>query len=170
MADNLKKSIEDFVKSNYREKTFALFYAPDRCFLALVDKNGNVEVKDNTNKFDLEKVFEARIFNEASELRWPRGFGEKIISDADFLDCKKLDQFYLVWGKKNDSPKDNWTQFATPRIGTFYVPETINTEYAQFTAVEYLRTEQENGNMFVADERLKGIKAYELEGVEKNAN
>lgn len=174
MADNLKKSIEDFVKSNYREKTFALFYAPNRCFLALVDKNGNVEVKDNTNKFDLEKVFEARIFNETAELRWLKGFGEKIISDEIFTSdenfVKKLDQFYLVWGKKNDSPKDNWTQFATARIGAFHVPKSINADYAQFTAVEYLMSEGENGNVFVADERLKGIEAYQPEGVKKNAD
>ena len=174
MAENqknsLKTSVENFAENHYREKTFALLYASNKCFLGLVDKAGNIDVKDNADKFDLEKVFEARVFNENTELRWLKGFGEKIISDDDFSDCTKLDHFYLIWGKKNDSPKDNWTQFATPRIGTFYVPKSINTEYAQFTAVEYLRTEDENGNVFVTDERLKGIEAYQPEGVKRNAN
>lgn len=157
---SLKTNIDGFVKKHYQEKTFALLYASNKCFLGLVDKDGKIEVKDNADKFDLEKVFEARIFNDKAELRWLNGFGEKIISDDDFLDCKKLDQFYLVWGKKNDSPEGDWTQFATARIGTFYIPKAINTDYAQFTAVEYLRTEQENGNIFVADERLTGIREY----------
>jgi len=166
----LKISIEEFAENHYREKTFALLYASAKCFLGLVDKDGNIEVEDNADKLDLAKIFEARIFNENAELRWLKGFGEKIISDADFPDCEKLDQFYLVWGKKNDSPKENWTQFATARIGTFYVPKAIDTEYARFAAVEYLRTEQENGNVFVADERLKGVETYQPEGVKNNAN
>lgn len=166
--ENLSTVWQKFTDDFYEEKTFALLYASNKCFLGLVDKAGNIEVK--SDNFALKKVFEARIFNDKAELRWLKGFGEKIISDADFSDCEKLEQFYLIWGKKNDSPKDNWTQFATARIGTFYVPKSINAEYAQFTAVEYLRTERENGNVFVADERLTGIEPFQtkIEGVKAN--
>ncbi|MGI8640721.1 MAG: type III-D CRISPR-associated protein Csx19 [Pyrinomonadaceae bacterium] len=152
--ENLSTVWQTFADSFYEEKTFTLLYASNKCFLGLVNKDGNVEVK--SNELDLAKVFEARIFNGKAELRWLKGFGEKIISDADFPNCETIPQNYLIWGKKNAPPNGNWTQFATARIGSFYVPENINSEYAQFTAVEYLK-EFADGNIAVCDERLTGI-------------
>lgn len=157
--ENLLSEWQNFTDNYFAEKTFALLYASNKCFLCLVDKAGSIEVKGN--KLNMEKVFEARIFNGKAELRWLKGFGEKIVSDETFTNDKnfveKFDQNYLVWGEKNASPHNGWTQFATARIGTFYLPEIINTNHAQFTAVEYLMAEEENGNVFVADERLTGI-------------
>ena len=145
-------------------KTYAIFYASNKCFLGLVNENGEIDVQNDKN-FDINKVFEARIFNKNAELRWLKGFDEKIIKDSDFSNdqelLKPIKQKYLIWGEKikDEANPKGWTQFGTARIGTFYVPIEIdsNKNYAQFEAIEYLMSENENGNVFVIDERLTGI-------------
>ncbi|HSK70439.1 MAG TPA: CRISPR-associated protein Csx19 [Pyrinomonadaceae bacterium] len=163
--ENLSAVWQNFADNFFEEKTFVLFYASNHCFFGLIDKDGNIEVEDNENKLDIKKVFEARIFNGKAELRWLKGFGEKIISDADFSDCETFDQKYLLWGKKleNANTPKGWTQFATARIGTYFVPiEVSGKDYAQITAREYLKT-YKDGNVGVCDERLMGIEAYQPE-------
>ena len=47
---SLKKSIKEFADSfgeKFPIETFAILYAPKKCFLGLVNKDGNIEVKDN---------------------------------------------------------------------------------------------------------------------------
>lgn len=181
----LSKAIEAFFAVAENDKdTFAIFYAPHKCFLA--KHNGkDFEVKENG--FDLNRVFEARIFNEVSEMRWlndPNGnHAAAILSETQLIfDGKTLRtesnvigglcQEYLCWGQSTGTTKDDWTEFATARVGAFYVPVELEAgqTYARFTAVEYLRT-YEDGNIAVVDERLTRIEGYEpKKESKKNAN
>lgn len=166
----LSQYVKDFASSvGPLPKTFAVLYAPDKCYLALVDSSGNFEVKDNVSRFEVEKIFEARVFNADREMRWLKGCGTVIISDASFAGADfigKLDQNYLVWGQKyaGDESQNGWTKFATARIGAFYIPVELGPEetYARFTAVEYLKR-YADGNVAVVDERLTGIEGYQGE-------
>lgn len=140
----------------FETNSYAILYAPKKCYLAkfdgetFLDENGEIDVEK-------VKVYEARVFNEHQELRWVLGCEKKvIITDESFPNSSKIDQNYLLWGKKSSSPDNGWTQFAEARIGAFYVPKEISTEYAQFTAVEYLK-EFVDGNVAVFEERLTGI-------------
>ena len=168
----LEQSIKKFANSfgeNFPKETFAILYAPEKCFLGLVDKNGKVEVRDNVDKFNLERVYEARIFNDKSELRWVNGSGEKVISDTDlrnekgFVDIIK--QKYLLWGEispTNDAKNNSdWTELAEARIGKFYVPIKTSSR-ACFEATEYLKSyDDQDGNVAVFEERLTGISEVE---------
>lgn len=164
----LSQCVKDFVSSvSPLPKTLAVLYAPDKCYLALVDSSGAFEVKDNVSRFDVNKIFEARVFNVDRELRWLKGYGTVIISDASFAGddfVGKLDQRYLLWGQSADKSQNGWTTFATARIGAFHVPVELepNETYARFTAVEYLKR-YDDGNVAVVDERLTGIEGYEGE-------
>jgi CRISPR-associated protein (TIGR03984 family) len=161
----LSQCVTDFAASvSPLPKTFAVLYAPDKCYLALVDSSGKFEVKDNVSSFDVNKVFEARVFNAERELRWLKGYGTVVISDASFTGSDfvgKLDQKYLMWGQGADKSHNGWTRFATARIGAFHVPVELksNETYARFTAVEYLKG-YKDGNVAVVDERLTGIEGY----------
>jgi CRISPR-associated protein (TIGR03984 family) len=164
----LKQSIEKFTESfgeAFPKETYAILYAPEKCFLGLVDRNGNVEVKDNLDKFNLDKVYEARVFNDKAELRWLKNADEIIISDISlrnetgFVDIIK--QKYLLWGEisPNNDTKNNgeWTELAEARIGKFYVP-IKTTSRACFEATEYLKSyDEQDGNVAVFEERLTGI-------------
>jgi CRISPR-associated protein (TIGR03984 family) len=148
------------------DKAYAILYAPNKCFLALLNKSGAFEVKDNAAKFDISRVFEARIFNKGAELRWLNeadGKGQMaIISDASFPDAVgTIPQTYLLWGRSTGIFDGDWTQFAEARIGAFHVPlpKVPAQDYARLMAIEYLK-ECEDGNVAVADERLTGIESY----------
>lgn len=158
----------------------ALLYAPHKCFLATVNSNGKFQ--DNTSEIDASTVFEARVFNEAAELRWlnkENGKGAAVVLCEDntkkFFDETKPDdkiyakidppQTYLLWGQSAAESKNGWTKFAEARIHPFFVPidgvaakdiDKAEKPRAQFTAVEYLG-EYEDGNVAVCEERLKGI-------------
>jgi len=160
--------VEEFIASfgpSKWPKTYALLYAPDKCYLALVDGSGKFEVRDNESRFDVEKLFEARVFNREKELRWLRGYPEAIISNEPFEGDEKyagkLNQAYVLWGQRLGDTKDGWTKFGTARIGAFHVPVELNSDepYARFTAIEYLK-KYEDGNVAVVDERLTGIEGY----------
>ncbi|CAN5809647.1 hypothetical protein BH20ACI4_BH20ACI4_15470 [soil metagenome] len=178
---SLSESVQEFIRgfSESFPKTFALLYSSSHCYLALVDEQGKFEVKDNAEKFALDKVFEARVFNEDAELRWlneTNGYGSSaVLSENEFSffdekskpnNCvKTIMQNYLLWGEvsPNNKASENWTEFAEARIGKFYVPVKTGSR-ACFTAIEYLKSfEDQDGNVAVIDERLKGIKPYSTE-------
>jgi CRISPR-associated protein (TIGR03984 family) len=152
-------TLSDAVKG-FDADSYAILYAPKRCRLTLFD--GVRFIDEHKTAIDVSDVFEVRVFNADKELRWVQEAGGKgrsrIISDACFPDAIQpaLKQKYLLWGKKNDNPANGFTQFAEARIGAFYVPKEIATDYAQFCVVEYLR-EYDDGNIAVMDERLTGI-------------
>ena len=163
---SLKKSIKEFADSfgeKFPIETFAILYAPKKCFLGLVNKDGNIEVKDNVDKFNIDKVYEARVFNSEKELRWLSSGETETLTD----NClKKVESFanvienqkYLLWGQSTGATSGDWTQFAEARIGAFFVPlkNVAEKGYAQFTAIEYLK-EFADGNVAVFEERLTGI-------------
>lgn len=174
----LEEAIKEFITSfgeNLPEQNFAILYAPEKCFLGLADKDGNVEVKDNVDKFNIEKVYEARVFNTEKELRYLEGKPAVILSDADlrkesgFVDVIK--QKYLLWGQSTGNSKNGWTEFAEARIGAFFVPvaNVAKEGYAQFSAIEYLK-EFTDGNVAVFEERLTGITLYSPETKGENEN
>lgn len=172
-AKTLSQAIDEYKKIlSDDEKAYAILYTPRACHLALVDKTGKFFNEDG--EFAPHSVFEARIFNEKAELRWLNesdGKGKMAIIDASFPDSVcTIPQAYLLWGQSTGEVKGNWTEFATARVGSFYVPlPTVpNRGYARITAVEYLK-ECEDGNVDVVDERLTGIKPYSIEQ-EENPN
>lgn len=165
---NLSELVQEFIEGFDKPfpETFAILYSPSHCFLAMVDEKGNVEVKDNADKLDLNKVFEARIFNKKAELRWFNDNGKGIaatLSETEIDEkfggeiCLANPQNYLLWGEVSptNQASENWTEFAEARIGKFHVP-IKTTSRAHFTAVEYL-CEFADGNVAVLDERLTGI-------------
>ncbi len=145
------------------ENTYAVLYAPNKCYLAVVDQSGRLEIQDNVDKFDLNGIFEARVFNQVAELRWLNELAGKgsraVISDASFPNAVgTIRQTYLMWGRSTGQVVGDWTQFAEARIGAYLVPlKNIKKDsYARFTAIEYL-DEYHDGNVAVTDERLTGI-------------
>jgi CRISPR-associated protein (TIGR03984 family) len=181
LADALNGFVEAF--GNNLPKTYALLYAPRRCFLALL-KGGKLHNSEGQINPEKEAVYEARVFNETAELRWLNqedGKGAAVVlcdnDSAEFFGAKPkafntvvneekkelvdaINQTYLLWGQSTGASNgDGWTQFAEARIGAFHVPVSDIKEpgaHAQFTAIEYLG-EYEDGNVAVADERLTGI-------------
>jgi CRISPR-associated protein (TIGR03984 family) len=186
-AKRLDAALGDFVRGFGDElpaETYAVLYAPGSCFLAAI-----TDAKFHSSKGEIdvvnEAVFEARVFNEAAELRWLNladGEGAAVVLSRDAShkffgiepepfetkvngENKKIvgaiEQTYLLWGESvGASLKGGWTQFAEARIGSFFVPLAGVTDdkkrRAQFTAIEYLG-EYEDGNVAVAEERLTGI-------------
>jgi CRISPR-associated protein (TIGR03984 family) len=151
-------------------ETYALLYAPKRCFLAVVKE---AKFYGERGEIDVEKeaVFEARVFNETAELRWlneANGEGRAVVLSTEekkILDenieekyVDKIDQDYLLWGRSTGKAIGEGTQFAEARIGAFFAPleNVAQDAYAKFTAVEYLG-EYEDGNVAVAEERLLSI-------------
>jgi CRISPR-associated protein (TIGR03984 family) len=163
-----------------------LFYSPEAC------KFGKVQgdlITDETGK-DLalidNNIFEARIFNEETELRWlnqPNNKGIAVLlssrnnitsylsdngSAIEAIDI--IPSQYLLWGegtgKKEIAPnkeiKQDWSCISAARIGKLAVP-VAGIEYkdrVQLKFVEYLDTCDEHGNVAVVEERLLGLSKY----------
>jgi len=154
-------------------ETVALLYAPGWCRLATF-RNGHLTGEDGA-LVDLADVFEARLFNEALELRWlndPRGAGRHkaaILCESELekahgaaWPCQAIDvveilpQRYLVWGEGTGRPcAPGWSELATARIGALFVPvaAVARNERVRVKSLEYL-AEGEHGNVYVHDERL----------------
>jgi CRISPR-associated protein (TIGR03984 family) len=173
MSENSNKTLAE-VFADYKKfiavggTAYAILYTPSNCHLALVNEDGKFFKEDG--EVQPELIFEARIFNAQAELRWLKGYGAAIITDDTFKNDKDYvdtnPQNYLLWGQStgNFSADEKWTQFGEARIGAFFVPapKIAPRGYAQITAVEYLK-KYEDGNVAVADERLTGIKPYDVE-------
>jgi CRISPR-associated protein (TIGR03984 family) len=71
-----------------------------------------------------------------------------------------ITQKYILWGEgvKTSSPP-GWGKLAKSRIGSIYVPITGLTanKRVYLTAVEYLKADEEYGNVSVVEERLIGL-------------
>lgn len=152
----------------------AIIYSPKCCQFAKVDQNGNL--RDANNQiFHLDSVFELRAFNQNFELRWLNelnGEGKAVFIseqnisgylDDDIPEIKTLDiikQKYILWGKGVKTVSTSgWGKLATARIGSINVPVTGLTENKRvyLEAVEYLKTDEEYGNVSVVEERLIGL-------------
>jgi len=147
-----------------------LLYAPDACYLVQFS-DGKLR-ESSGSAVILDKVFEAKIFNETHELRWlnqNRGFGRAVLLSEDPLgdtletDVGNLDaievlpQKYLLWGKGvHSADASQWGSIASARVGSLDVPiDGIQQDsYVYLHSREYLREVDEYGNVVVAEERL----------------
>lgn len=162
----LKDAIQQF--SRYTDKTIGLLYSPQNCYFIKLN-NGEIELLNNDPKFKMELVFEARIFNEEAELRWlnkKNGEGKAVlITENELYLCleRKIesleilatqDQTYLLWGESTKKTlKAGWSQLATSRIGSLYIPLECVNNRACLKTREYLQ-EDCYGNVSVVEERL----------------
>jgi CRISPR-associated protein (TIGR03984 family) len=159
----------------------AILYSPSFCQFAKVQQDGTF-TDSKTKNLDVKDVFEARVFNKQSELRWlktPDGDGQAVlISELDIsrylknpissltTDLDTIKQEYIIWGEpvnkssdSNESLSSQWGKLAKSRIGSLYVPVTGLTakKRVYLTAVEYLKADEEYGNVSVVEERLTGL-------------
>lgn len=152
----------------------ALLYAPDKCRFALCE-NGLFR-GPHGETINVDRVYEARIFNDRAELRWlndptPQGNHRAVILvDEDVSKQladwqmrrqpirRTLPQTYLLWGQGTGSANGNWSRLSTARIGTLDVPLPGVPSQANVLlhSIEYL-VEREHGNVVVFDERLIGL-------------
>ncbi len=153
-----------------------LFYSPESCSLLQVM---GTEVRDSRNSIvNLDRVFEARVFNEHYELRWLNDRGGQgtavLLSEQSIASYLETDipaitpietqkQTYLLWGE--GFPAKNleagWSRLATSRLGKLDVPIAGVTQQGQrvrLKAIEYFQCLDElYGNVVVAEERLTGF-------------
>jgi CRISPR-associated protein (TIGR03984 family) len=152
-----------------------LFYSPESCFLSQIE---GVMVKDsNGQTVNLDRVFEARIFNADYELRWLNNTGglgtavllseksitnhlEKSVAELEAIDTQV--QTYLLWGEGYSANlQPGWSRLATSRLGKLDVPISGVNEPKQrikLTAKEYFQVlDHLYGNVIVAEERLMGL-------------
>lgn len=156
------------------EQGIALLYSPTCCQFAKVKNDGTL-TDANEQILNLNDIFEARAFNKTSELRWLNKLDGKgravLISELDIskylqesispltaLDTIK--QEYILWGESaKTSANTGWSKLAKSRIGSIYVPVTGLTinKRVYLTAIEYLKDDEEYGNVSVVEERLTGL-------------
>jgi len=124
-----------------------------------------------------EEVFEARVFNEHTELRWlndaDSGRTVLLSEDPTVLPAAftRLDPVeatgtieggYLLWGKAVQS-SDGWTTLTTERIGSLRVPgEFGRGSHVALATCEYIARDAEHGNAYIAEERLMSFGLSEL--------
>lgn len=152
----------------------ALLYSPSCCQFAKIQNDGSL-TNQNNEFLDLKDIFEARVFNQNSELRWLNQANEKgkavLISEkkdvfnylsdsiADLPAIDVIPQQYILWGKgvENKSNPD-WGKLAESRIGTISVPVSLTeNQRVYLKAIEYLQADRENGNVSVVEERLTAL-------------
>ncbi|HLO88055.1 MAG TPA: CRISPR-associated protein Csx19 [Nostocaceae cyanobacterium] len=155
-------------------KAVAIIYSPTFCQFAKVDENGNLINMDN-QCLPLDRIFELRAFNQNCELRWLNelnGNGKAVLLSeqniANYLDesiskitaLDTIDQEYILWGKGIENKLNSeWVKLATARIGSIEVPvrSLRNGERVYLKAIEYLEVIDDNSNVGVVEERLKGL-------------
>ncbi|NJM47653.1 MAG: TIGR03984 family CRISPR-associated protein [Alkalinema sp. RU_4_3] len=154
-----------------------LFYSPESCFLGKV---AGTNVTDSSGaSVNLDRVFEARIFNADYELRWLNDRGGQgivvLLSEKDIRQYLEIeidsiqaidteDQTYLLWGEgfsPSQSLQAGWSRLATSRLGKLDVPIegiTQSKQRIKLTAKEYFQSMDDlYGNVIVAEERLTGL-------------
>ncbi|MEH2384079.1 MAG: CRISPR-associated protein Csx19 [Nostoc sp.] len=165
----LKSAIEE-CKTALSEGV-AIIYSPTCCQFAKVEQNGDLKNAKNES-LSLDKVFEFRAFNQNFELRWLNewnGEGKAVLIseqnisnylDEDISEIEVLDtvkQQYILWGKGVKTVSTSgWGKLATARIGSIDVPVTglTTNQRVYLKAVEYLKADEEYGNVSVVEERL----------------
>jgi CRISPR-associated protein (TIGR03984 family) len=152
-----------------------LFYSPEACSLGKV---AGTSVTDSGNvDRNLERMFEARIFNADYELRWlnerggkglavllsERAIAEYLAESIDELEAIATQhQTYLLWGEGlSANLQPGWSRLATSRLGKLDVPIGSVSQKGQrvkLTAIEYFqRLDELYGNVIIAEERLTGL-------------
>jgi CRISPR-associated protein (TIGR03984 family) len=155
------------------QPAIGLIYSPRKCEFVRLE---NCELWNSRGRAALDSVFEARVFNQQTEMRWlhqTNGQGravllsekeispacrDKLHEDVSLKALKTLDQTYLLWGEGIDQSKtglpQGWRRLTAARIGRIDLPirETIGREdRVKLKVVEYLAEYDSDGNL-VQDE------------------
>jgi len=184
-------SLEDAIakcKEHLHNNAIALLYSPTACQLARLVE-GKLTGADG-EKIILKPVFEARIFNQTSELRWLNvlnGNGHAVlISESDISGIfdtacdlpyfETLPQQYILWGqgmttKDEKKISDGWSRLGAARIGAMDIPIAginDNKQRVILKAIEYLQEIDANdvnshGNVAVVEERLVKLTSFPKE-------
>jgi CRISPR-associated protein (TIGR03984 family) len=155
----------------------ALLYSPEICCFARLEDSVLVAA---AGEIDVSSVFEARVFNEACELRWlnerngrgravllseaPQTCLDEGIAPLKFLET--LRETYLLWGEQIDSdPATGWSRVGRSRMGAIAVPVAPLPKGAcvYLQVREYLGEIGNHGNVTVIEERLIGLTDLEAE-------
>ena len=97
-------------------------------------------------------------------------------SEKTTLAADPIKQKYLLWGESlPGESKPDWIKLATPRIGHYFAPveHSVGAKTrVRLNALEYLRQENEHGNIFVFEERWLGLStvAVQKQSETKEAN
>ena len=177
-------SLQDAIaacQAHFLDSAIALLYSPTACqFAKLVGGNLTNSVGKVINQPDQRSpVFEARIFNKTSELRWLNvlnGYGHAVlISESNISEIfdnkcnltyfETLQQQYILWGQGielKDQPKiaDGWSRLGAARIGAMDIPlanVNSNKQRVKLKAIEYFQEVDKHGNVAVVEERLVNI-------------
>ncbi|WP_045442558.1 CRISPR-associated protein Csx19 [Picosynechococcus sp. NKBG042902] len=170
--NNLTLSEAIAAGSDYLEKAIALLYSPEGCTIAQLN-NGQLQNSEGKILEDIKHVFEARIFNEQSELRWLNQalvsgqavfISEQSLNLNNFdaqasLNSEALEQKYLLWGEKvNNKPSAaGWLRLAEARIGKLDIPladSVAKDQRVYLITNEYIAPEEVYGNYGAIEERL----------------
>jgi CRISPR-associated protein (TIGR03984 family) len=152
-----------------------LFYSPERCFLTQIK---GINITDSSGEtVNLDRIFEARIFNVDYELRWLNQTGGQgtavllseqaiagyLAESVDHLEAiDTQEQTYLLWGEGHSANlQTGWSRLATSRLGKLDVPIAGANKKGQrvkLKAKEYFQVLDDlYGNVIVTEERLKGL-------------
>jgi CRISPR-associated protein (TIGR03984 family) len=179
LFDALKNCAECF------SDAVGLFYSPESCKFGKVQGD---QITDEAGKgLDLNRVFEARIFNRQSEFRWlnqSNRMGKTILLSENDIekylnqteDALKIDEIniingqYLLWGegtgKKEIKPdreiERDWSYLSAARIGKLAVPVAgiEHKDRVKLEFIEYLNICDDYGNVAVVEERLICLSKY----------
>lgn len=163
--------------SHCLEQAIGLFYSVNACRFGKIDrKDGRIVVMHKQEEIALEGVFEARVFNEASELRWLNEYGGTgtavLLREAPIDDIKEmeaietieaiatLEQTYVLWGEGTNADIDSgWSRLATARVGKLDVPiaNVGKNGRVYLRSREYLGKTGQYSNVCILEERLIGI-------------
>jgi len=163
----------------YLDGAIGLFYSVNACSFGKIDREGDrIAVRDAEGEIALEGVFEARVFNEASELRWLNEYGGTgravLLREApidDILGMEEIEQIeaiatleqtYVLWGEgTNTDIGPGWSRLATARVGKLDVPIANVGENGRvyLRSREYLGKTGKDSNVCILEERSIGITA-----------
>ncbi|WP_242910928.1 type III-D CRISPR-associated protein Csx19 [Actinomadura terrae] len=149
----------------------AMKCAPDGFALLTTPWRYEVVTVAEARGSSFEGVFEARAFDEHTELRWIQDSGRAVLLTEDptilpssFIARPSVDAIsttdggYLLWGKAV-STSDGWTTLTTERIGSLRVPgEFGRGDRVEVATREYIARDSEHGNAYIAEERLLSFK------------
>lgn len=164
--------------------TEAMESAPDDGFALLTTPwRYQITTTADARRSAPQGVFEARAFNEHTELRWLGDTGDRgravlltedpVALPATFAKPGPVEAIgtepggYLLWGKAVDA-SDGWTTLTTERIGSLRVPGDFSRgAHVALATREYIARDADHGNAYVAEERLLSFELCEPAKKEK---
>ncbi|TMR00137.1 TIGR03984 family CRISPR-associated protein [Actinomadura soli] len=156
--------------------TEAMERAPDGFALLTTPWRYEIVTTADARRSTPEGVFEARVFNEHTELRWlnDADSGRTVLLTEDptvlpaaFAKPDPLEATgtikggYLLWGKAVQA-SDGWTTLTTERIGSLRVPGEFGGGcHVALATCEYIARDPAHGNAYIAEERLLSFELSE---------